>query len=79
MIPNYYFVLLRERDLVPEPSFETDWSGRSQHAKFSHDERDCFPLRVEKVLEKHGVCWIAAYLSNRFTNQKSNHLTGILG
>jgi hypothetical protein len=45
-----YYDLLRERDLIPDPMIETDWSGRGQHAEYGVQERECIPLEVEKIL-----------------------------
>ncbi|KAF2634264.1 kinase-like protein [Massarina eburnea CBS 473.64] len=50
IIQSDYQKMLRERDLIPHPSLETDWSGRGQHADFGEEERDTIPLQVEKVL-----------------------------
>jgi hypothetical protein len=45
-----YYDLLRERDLIPDPMIETDWSGRGQHAEYGVQEREHIPLQVEDIL-----------------------------
>ncbi|KAF2020246.1 kinase-like protein [Aaosphaeria arxii CBS 175.79] len=47
-----YRTLLEEHDLIPEPTMETNWSGRGQHAEYGKDEHDDIPLQVEMVLGK---------------------------
>jgi len=50
MICGSYYDLLRERDLIPDPMIEMDWSGRGQHAEYGIQELECIPLEVEKIL-----------------------------
>lgn len=45
-----YYRLLKEKDLIPEPSIETNWSGRGQHAEYTPAERSEIPLQTEKLL-----------------------------
>ncbi|KAF2119640.1 kinase-like domain-containing protein [Lophiotrema nucula] len=45
-----YHSLLQQRDLVPSPMLETDWSGRGQHVEYEVAEQDQIPLQAEKIL-----------------------------
>ncbi|KAJ4350485.1 uncharacterized protein N0V89_009106 [Didymosphaeria variabile] len=49
-VSSAYYQLLKEQNLLPEPTVETDWSGRGQHAEFALAERDLVPLQAEKFL-----------------------------
>lgn len=49
-VPGEYHRLLKDRNLLPEPAVETNWSGRGQHAEFSIAERNLIPLQAEKLL-----------------------------
>lgn len=50
LVRSSYREMLEERNLIPEPSMETDWSGRGQHAEFEEVERDHIPLQAEEIL-----------------------------
>ncbi|KAF2737372.1 kinase-like protein [Polyplosphaeria fusca] len=45
-----YQAMLLQRDLVPSPMVETNWSGRGQNTEYGIDERDSIPLLAEKIL-----------------------------
>ena len=60
-----YYRLLKDHNLIPEPTVETDWSGRGQHTEYTLAERAQIPLQVEKPLGRTRTALVESVLCKR--------------
>lgn len=44
---------LETKNLIPDPLIEQDWSGRGQHAEYTHSDKDEIPLLEEGIILGH--------------------------